>query len=76
MNPLDEKVKKDEKKVDELRNNLHPIDKIADSAHRALGDTLHGAARDSKGLSDDLLEIDQKLDQIKKKITENDKRIG
>lgn len=72
MNPLDDKIKKDEKKVDELRNKLHPIDKLADDAHKALGDTLHGAERDSKGLDDDLKEINKKLDRIKKKIKDNE----
>ena len=75
MNPLDVKIKNDEKKIDELRNRLHPIDKLADDAHKSLGDTLHGAARDSKGLDEDLAEINKKLDRIKKKVSDNEKKI-
>ena len=75
MSPFDDKIKRDEKRVDELRNKLHPIDKLADESHKAIGDTLHGAARDSKGLNDDLVEISKKLDRIKRKIGNNDKKL-
>ena len=75
MSPLDDKIKRDEKRVDELRNKLRPIDRLADESHKAIGDTLHGATRDSKGLNDDLVEISKKLDRIKRKIGNNDKKL-
>ena len=43
LDDTDDKIKKDEKRIDELRNQLRPIDKAADDAHKALGDSIRGA---------------------------------
>lgn len=76
LNDAHYKIAKDEKHIDELRAKLRPIDKAADDAHKALGDSLRGADRSLKALDDDLRDLERKGDRIKKKLDHNEKLLG
>lgn len=75
LNKVDDKINADEAKIDDLRNKLHPFDKLADQVHRSLGDVAHGVERDAKGCEEDLNSLNKKLEEIQKKCIANDKTL-
>ncbi len=72
----DEEVKSDEREIDALKVQLRPIDKLADEAHRGLGDDLRGLELNVKACTDDLKDLDKKLERIEKKDEKNVGRLN
>lgn len=72
----DEEVKADEREIDALKARLRPLDKLADLAHRGLGDDLKGLELRIKACTDDLKDLDKKLERIEVKDGKNVGRIN
>ena len=66
--PTESGLNEAEKKIDELTSQLRPIERAADNANRAMGETLRAAERGLAGVEDDLGELDEKHARIEKKL--------